>query len=190
MPQVLWLSVQQVVQTFSKSWPFLAAGILIAAGLRLFVTPRQIAAIFHRRRAGAVALATGVAVATPLCSCGTMAVILGMLASAVPWAPVVAFMVASPLTSPEELLVSAGLFGWPFALAFFGASIALGLLGGAAAHVLESRGWLSGQARFLAPSAQAEAAPPRPKGRKLAAALARESWTTARQLVPLFLVFA
>src|SRR5512140_2166221 len=188
MPQVLWLSVQQVVQTLSKSWPFLAAGILIAAGLRLFVTPQQIAAIFHKRRA--VALSTGVAVATPLCSCGTMAVILGMLASAVPWAPVVAFMVASPLTSPEELLVSAGLFGWPFALAFFGASIALGLLGGAAAHVLEARGWLSGQARHLAPPAQAEAAPPRPKGRQLAVALARESWSTAQKLVPLFLVFA
>ncbi len=67
MPQVLWLSVQQVVQTLSKTWPFLAAGILIAAGLRLFVSPQQIAAIFHKRRAGAVALATGVAVATPLC---------------------------------------------------------------------------------------------------------------------------
>lgn len=190
MPQVVWLSIQQVLQTLSKTWPFLAAGILVAAGLRLFVSPRQIAALFQRRRTGAVVLATGVAVTTPLCSCGTMAVILGMLASAVPWAPVVAFMVASPLTSPQELLLSAGLFGWPFALAFFGASIALGLLGGAAAHALEARGWLSGQARHLAPPAQAGAVPPRPKGRKLVAALARESWSTARRLVPLFLVFA
>ncbi|MDQ1301148.1 MAG: hypothetical protein QG637_1069, partial [Chloroflexota bacterium] len=44
--------------------------------------------------------------------------------------------------------VCAGLFGWNFALAFFIASIALGLFGGAAAHVLEARGWLAHQARF------------------------------------------
>jgi uncharacterized membrane protein YraQ (UPF0718 family) len=47
-----------------------------------------------------------------------------------PWAPIVAFMVASPLTSPEELLLSAGLFGWPFALTFLTGTIALGSAAG------------------------------------------------------------
>jgi len=71
-----------------------------------------------------------------------------MIASTIPWAPIVAFMVASPLTSPEELIYSAGLFGWPFAIAFFVSSILLGLLGGAVADFCESRGWLANQARF------------------------------------------
>jgi uncharacterized protein len=31
--------------------------------------------------------------------------VLGKFASTFPWAPIVAFMVASPLTSPEELVV-------------------------------------------------------------------------------------
>jgi hypothetical protein len=57
-------------------------------------------------------------------------------------------MVASPLTSPSELVYSAGLFGWPFALVFFVGSIALGLAGGAAAAALERLGWLHDQARF------------------------------------------
>jgi uncharacterized protein (DUF2062 family) len=43
---------------------------------------------------------------------------------------------------------SVGLFGWPFALAFFVASILLGLLGGVVAYVLESNGWLANQRRF------------------------------------------
>jgi uncharacterized membrane protein YraQ (UPF0718 family) len=68
-------------------------------------------------------------------------VILGMMARQMPWAPIVAFMVASPLTSPEGLVYSAGLFGWPFALAFYLASIGLGLIGGLVAAMLESRGW-------------------------------------------------
>ena len=68
-----------------------------------------------------------------------------------PWAPIVAFMVASPLTSPQELVYSAGLFGWPFALAFFAASIVLGLAGGWIAAVFERRGWLANQTRFAKP---------------------------------------
>jgi uncharacterized membrane protein YraQ (UPF0718 family) len=70
-----------------------------------------------------------------------------------PWAPIVAFMVASPLTSPQELVYSAGLLGWPFALAFFLASIVLGLAGGWIASVFERRGWLANQTRFAKPKA-------------------------------------
>jgi uncharacterized membrane protein YraQ (UPF0718 family) len=71
-----------------------------------------------------------------------------MMAGMMPWAPIIAFMVASPLTSPEELIYSAGLFGWPFAMTFFAASIILGLAGGVAATVLDNKGWLANQARL------------------------------------------
>jgi uncharacterized membrane protein YraQ (UPF0718 family) len=71
-----------------------------------------------------------------------------MMASTIPWAPIVAFMVASPLTSPEELVYSAGLFGWNFAIAFFVASILLGLMGGMIASFAENRGWLKNQVRM------------------------------------------
>jgi hypothetical protein len=93
---------------------------------------------------GAVTLAT----LTPFCSCGTTAVVLGALASHVPWAPVVAFMVSSPLTSPEEFVLSTGLFGLPFATTFFVAAIVLGLAAGVATFFIERTGWLAGQARM------------------------------------------
>jgi uncharacterized membrane protein YraQ (UPF0718 family) len=74
-----------------------------------------------------------------------------MMASTIPWAPIVAFIVSSPLTSPEGLFYSAGIFGWPFAIAFFVSSILLGLAGGAIASFAESRGWLVNQARMAQP---------------------------------------
>jgi len=93
-----------------------------------------------------------------------------MMAGMLPWAPIIAFMVASPLTSPGELFYSAGLFGWPFALTYFGASIVLGLAGGLAGSILESRGWLRGQARFQeAPAAAAVCACEEPQLIPLAA---------------------
>jgi uncharacterized membrane protein YraQ (UPF0718 family) len=117
----------------------------------LYVDQDAIGNFLRRNTKNSVLVSTAIAVATPFCSCGTTAVILGMIASTVPWAPIVAFMVASPLTSPQELFYSAGLFGWNFATAFFAASILLGLIGGTVASLAESRGWLKNQAR-VAPS--------------------------------------
>ena len=124
---------------------------MISAALKLYVDQNAIAGFLRRNTKNSVIMSTSVAVATPLCSCGTTAIVLGMMASTVPWAPIVAFLVASPLTSPQELFYSAGLFGWNFAIAFFVASILLGLAGGAVASFAETRGWLANQARLAEP---------------------------------------
>ena len=108
--------------------------------MKLYLDKDAVAEFLRRHEKGGVVAATAAAVGTPLCSCGTTAVVLGMMAGSMPWAPIIAFMVASPLTSPEELLYSAGLFGWPFAIAFFAASIVLGLGGGIAGTV-----WIRGR---------------------------------------------
>jgi uncharacterized membrane protein YraQ (UPF0718 family) len=141
----------QVLVSLSHNWPFLLASIFIAAALKALVEPGKISGILKRFRGAGVFAATGLAVATPLCSCGTTAVVLGMMASTIPWAPIVAFMVASPLSSPEGMVYSAGLFGWRFAIASFTASILLGLAGGAVAALLEKEGFLVGQARLALP---------------------------------------
>lgn len=141
-------SIDKVWLTLQHNWLFLAVSVLIGAVLKLYVNAEKVATYLRRYQRTGVLVATATAVATPLCSCGTTAVVLGMMASSLPWAPIVAFMVASPLTSPEGLIYSAGLFGWPFAWAFYLTSILLGLAGGWVASVIESRGWLEGQTRF------------------------------------------
>lgn len=158
MQTVLWVGMQ-VLTSLVHNWPFLLLGIMSAAALKVYVGTERVAALFRRRTGMAVIGSVGAAVATPFCSCGTTAVVLSMLASAVPWAPIVAFMVASPLTSPDELFLSAGLFGWPFALLFFGGSVVLGLAGGGVAFVAERAGLLAGQARFVAARTETGSAP-------------------------------
>ncbi len=154
-------ALQQVWITLTHNWPFLVASVVISVALRLYIDPKKATSFITRYRRVGIFGATAAAVTTPFCSCGTTAVILGMMASTIPWAPIVAFMVASPLTSPEELIYSAGLFGWPFAIAFFLSSILLGLLGGFVAEFIEARGWLAGQARMsLTVAAKVEAQKP------------------------------
>ncbi len=141
----------KVIGTFAHNWYLLVLSILISAALKFYVDQDAIARFLRRNTRNSVLMATGIAVGTPFCSCGTTAIVLGMMASTVPWAPIVAFIVSSPLTSPEGLFYSAGIFGWPFAIAFFVSSILLGLAGGAIASFAERRGWLENQAR-MAPS--------------------------------------
>lgn len=131
-----------------RVWPFLLISVLAAAAVSVYVGTERVSRLLRRRvlvaTGGAVLLAT----LTPFCSGGTTAVLLGMLAATAPWAPLVAFMVASPLTSPSELVFSAGLLGWPFALFFFAGTIVLGLAAGGVAALLDRAGWLRGQARM------------------------------------------
>jgi uncharacterized protein len=151
---LLQYTLAKVLETFSHNWYLLLISIIVSAALKLYVDQDAIARFLRRNTRNSVLMSTVVAAATPFCSCGTTAVILGMMASTIPWAPIVAFMVASPLTSPEELFYSAGLFGWNFAITFFVASILLGLMGGAIASFAESRGWLANQTRINAPKSQ------------------------------------
>jgi uncharacterized protein len=144
-----------VAATISTTWPFLVASIVAAAALDVYVGTDRLGGWLRRRSPVAVLGAVVLAAATPFCSCGTTAVTLGMLATAAPWAPIVAFMVASPLTSPSELLLSGGLLGWPFAWLFFGGTIVLGILAGVVSHVADRAGWLQGQARMEAVAAGA-----------------------------------
>lgn len=198
-------SGQQVLASLAHNWPFLAVSVVIAAALKLYLKPASISAFLNRRRTAGIVGATAAAVVTPLCSCGTTALALGMIANLMPWAPIVAFIAASPLTSPEELVYSAGLFGWPFAWTFFAASIFVGLAAGAVTAVLERRGWLAQQTRIrlepatvpptvpvTAPASECGCdrsgpTPPRPSRLRR---LASELFVTGRRLVLMFLAFA
>ena len=198
--------------TIVHNWPFLLLSVMVASVVQVYVKPDQLTSWLRRRTWVAVLGAVALGALTPFCSCGPTAVVLGALASSVPWAPVVAFMASSPLTSPEEYVLSVGLFGPTFATTFLVAAIAVGLLGGAAAWWLERHGLLDGQSRMSVPEpllprdcggAQEEPGgcgartltivePQAPvvtrpvRVRQLGSAL----WTNARKLAVFFLAFA
>ena len=148
MTDLLGRVTGDVWSTMAADWPYLLLSIIAAATVHVFVGTARLSGWLSRRRWLAIGAAVLLATLTPFCSCGTTAIVLGMLATRTPWAPIVAFMVASPLTSPEELLLSAGLFGWPFALIFFTGTIALGFAAGGVTSLLERTRWLCCQARM------------------------------------------
>lgn len=148
MLSVLLKAVQQTYDSFIRYLPYLAVGILLAATVQVYVDRDKVLRSMRRTATPSIFLVTLVGALTPFCSCGTMAVVLSMLASAVPWGPVVAFMVSSPLMSPSGFIYAGGLMGWDFAGALLASSILLGIGAGYIANALEKRGFLKDQARF------------------------------------------
>lgn len=151
-----------VANTVVHVWPFLAISVAAAAALKVYVGTERVAAVLSRRVGVATGAAVLLAALTPFCSCGTTAVILGGMAASAPWAPLIAFMVSSPLTSPSELVFSAGLFGWPFAWFLFGGTIVLGIGAGVVGALLDRAGWLRGQARMSPESCDGTCTAPQP----------------------------
>jgi uncharacterized membrane protein YraQ (UPF0718 family) len=147
---ILIVTAFQVWDTFRAIWPYLLASVFISAVMRRYVSVERVNRWLQKYHRTSIIAATGVAVSTPLCSCGGgIAVALSMIAVSIPWGPLVAFITASPLTSPDELFYSAGLFGWPFALTYLAAAASAGIAGGFLAHYLEGKGWLANQARNI-----------------------------------------
>lgn len=114
----------------------------------MYVDQRALARTLTRYSRTSIFLVTLFATLTPFCSCGTVAVVLSMIASTVPWGPIVAFMVSSPLMSPSQYIYTAGVMGWTFANTLLVASIALGVGAGYVADALDKRGLLKNQARL------------------------------------------
>ena len=116
---------------------YLFISIFIAVLLAVFIKPEKMKALFLKRPQWMIPGSVTIGAVTPLCACGTMAVVLSLLTTALPWGPIMAFLVSSPLMSPDTFVLLSGFLGIKFAIALTVASIILGLVCGFATHWIE-----------------------------------------------------
>lgn len=149
IPEILSQTIMAVITSLSHNWIPLSFAILTAAVLKAHVDTEKLkAAILHKTNIsilGSVALGAF----TPFCSCGTMALVIGMLTTTLPWGPIMAFLTSSPLMSPEGFILIAGVISLKFAIALALASIIIGLVSGYLTHFIEAKtNFLENQTRF------------------------------------------
>lgn len=135
-----WFTVQAIVNVL----PFFALSIGLAAYAKASGAENLIAGAFTGRPTVMIVLASLMGALSPFCSCGVIPVIAALLATGVPLAPVMAFWLASPLMDPSMFFLTAGVLGFPFAVAKTLAAIGVGLLGGFAVVWLQAVGFLTG----------------------------------------------
>lgn len=140
-----------VLTTLRHNALVLLFGILTAGALQVYVDKERMKRWLTNRASLSIPATVALGAFTPFCACGTMAVILGMLASALPWGAIMAFLTSSPLMSPDEFILISGILGIRFALALAAASVLIGLGAGFLANLLQKRtAFFAGQLRFSA----------------------------------------
>lgn len=142
-----------VLGTLLHNAPALTLGVLIAAAMQVYLNTEKLRGWLMRRSAVSIPATVAFGAFTPFCACGTMAVVLAMLATALPWGPVMAFLTSSPLMSPEGFVLISGIIGPSFAIALTAASVIIGIGSGYVTHIIEKKTrFLDGQLRLVSNS--------------------------------------
>lgn len=136
---LLYDILSTVIDYLKADWLILLIGALLAVGINVYIDPEKLRRSLKKNSRLSIPGSVAFGAFTPLCACGTMAVLLSMFISAMPWGPVMAFLVSSPLTSPSEYMFQISFLGVKFANAVLIASIFLGISAGAFAHVLDKK---------------------------------------------------
>lgn len=108
--------------------PWLLLGMAVAGALHALV-PADLLQKHLRGRAG-VFKAVALGVPLPLCSCGVIPAGLGLKKDGASSGASVGFLIATPQTGVDSILVSASFLGWPFALFKVLSALVTGLVGG------------------------------------------------------------
>lgn len=108
--------------------PWLLLGAAIAGLLHVALPPNFVRRHLSGRFAVAKAVLLGVPL--PLCSCGVIPAGLGLRKDGASDGAAVGFLISTPQTGVDSLLVSASFLGWPFALFKLGSAAVTGLVGG------------------------------------------------------------
>jgi len=150
-----------VYTSLCHNWAALSVAILMACAIKVYVNSQKLTKFLLRKSKVSVAAAVLLGTFTPFCACGTMAVILGMLSTTLPWGPVMAFLTSSPLMSPNGFILIAGMISLRFAIALTAASLVIGLGSGFLTLLIEKKtNFLTNQNRFKdAPKPKLKAEP-------------------------------
>jgi uncharacterized membrane protein YraQ (UPF0718 family) len=103
-----WLTI--FVSISIQAMPFLVLGVVFSGLIAAFIPAGTIARLLPKRPAAAVAVAGIAGVALPGCECGSVPIAGRLIASRVPTAAAVTFLLAAPAINPVVLVATAVAF--------------------------------------------------------------------------------
>ena len=120
----------------------LLLGLLLAGLLRVFFPDRLVRAHLSRPTLGSSVRAALIGVPMPLCSCGVVPTAIGLHNQGASKGATTSFLISTPQTGVDSVLVSAAFLGWPFALFKVVAAFVTGVFGGWLADRVAARAGL------------------------------------------------
>ncbi len=131
-----------VLSSVKDFWPYLLITIPLSVSIQMLGVSRYIKNALQVRPYWAILLATLVGAFSPFCSCGVIPVIMTLLMSGVPLAPVMSFWIASPSMDPEIFLLSVAAIGWNLALWRLISTLVISLSAGLITQFIIHQKWI------------------------------------------------
>src|SRR5512133_1420337 len=110
--------------------PYLAFGVLLEAIIRTFKWHVHIRKALVRFGIWAIPAAVLLGLASPLCACATLPLVISLLVAGLPLAPAMALLVTAPIMSPSAYSMITGMLGVQWANIILASAIFLGLFAG------------------------------------------------------------
>ena len=121
--------------------PYLLLGVFLEATIRTFKWHVKLRRVLTRFGGLSIVVAAILGVASPLCACATLPLVISLLLAGLPLAPAVTLLITSPLMSPGGYVMLAAMLGIGWANVLLISAILLGIFAGYVTHLLRTRGF-------------------------------------------------
>ena len=130
VPQIPWYIYIKAAAVHVELFQYWIVGMLIAGVLVVFVPWEKVKQKMGYGGFKANFLAATAGAVIPICSCGIVPVLAGMVEAGIPLGPTMAFLIAAPMLNVPAVFMTAGILGWPLAigriLGTFGIALGVG----------------------------------------------------------------
>ena len=136
----------------------LLTGVVFVMGMiNSYFTPERTRALLAGRTEGvANAMAAGLGIVTPFCSCSAVPLFIGFVQAGVPLGVTFSFLISAPMVNEVALALLFGMFGWKIAALYLGLGLAIAIVAGWVIGRLKMEAYLEDWVRNM-PRVQASA---------------------------------
>ena len=131
------LYILGLVNLLNDMAPWLLLGFLIAGILHVFFPKKKIEKILGTRSTKSLLNATLIGVPLPLCSCGVIPTGISFYRNGASKGSAISFMISTPQTGVDSIMVTYSLLGLPFALLRPVVALVTGFFGGLVTNILD-----------------------------------------------------
>lgn len=130
IPQVIGFVYLKSAAVLVELFQYWVIGMLIAAALVVLVPWEKVKSRMGFGGFMANLVATTAGAIIPICSCGIVPVLAGMVEAGIPLGPTMAFLIAAPMLNVPTFFMTAGVLGWPLAIGRVIATFVIALTAG------------------------------------------------------------
>lgn len=137
--QVLWFIYIKGCAVLVELFQYWVIGMLIAAALVVFVPWESVKKKMGYGGFGSNFVAATAGAVVPICSCGIVPVLAGMVEAGIPLGPTLAFLIAAPMLNVPAVFITSAVLGWPLAIGRILGTLFIALSVGGIFSVLQRR---------------------------------------------------